>query len=240
MNTIQLNIKNLTHLWATAGQSFQNYIEAQPIYISKIDGSQWPNRIWTNALLSEESIEKIISTMQTHDGLTFSYFNTTSTQHPLLTGNSFMLKSLQYGMSMELTDKFETQKSITLKKVTNKTDSVLWSKAFYNAFNYHISPEVVLKTIHVVPYFIAFYKNECIGTVILHVTNNVLGIHSLGIIPKQRKQGFALEIMHHAINNAINHNLSIVILQASQMAKDMYQKIGFSIDFLMENYQLKQ
>lgn len=61
-------------------------------------------------------------------------------------------------------------------------------------------------------------------------------MHSLGIIPQKRKQGFATEIMRHTLNKAIDQNLSLATLQASEMAKEMYLKLGFSLDFLMKNY----
>ena len=73
----------------------------------------------------------------------------------------------------------------------------------------------------------------------MYTTGKTLGVHALGIDPDQRKQGYATEIMHHVLNKGIDQGASTATLQASEMAKNMYLKMGFTHDFLMENYQLK-
>ncbi|KAB7529074.1 GNAT family N-acetyltransferase [Flagellimonas olearia] len=239
MNTTVLNIENLTQLWSIAGETFHGHKNHEGIHTSTIENSQWPNRIWTDAVLSEKSLQKIKAQMERNKGMTFSHFNLNSTKNSSIAEAGFSLKSLQYGMSLSLEGKFETQKSIEFVRVTQDLEAETWSSTFYRAFHYRISPETPLKTASKIPYFLVYYKKQLVGTVIMYTTGKTLGVHALGIDPEQRKQGYATEIMHHVLNKGIDQGASMATLQASEMAKNMYLKMGFTHDFLMENYQLK-
>ncbi|MBJ6367035.1 GNAT family N-acetyltransferase [Snuella sedimenti] len=239
MNNTQLNINNLTQLWQVAGQSFKSYFKEASIYYIYITNSEWPNRIWTDASISEDIVHSIQSKMDGNATLTFSYFNDKKTKSPLVDYKCFSLKSVQYGMSLTLKGKFMTQIPLEFKRVTNKSSAQKWHKTFYEAFNYNISTETIIKTKNDIQYVLVYHKKAIIGTVLLFTTNHVIGIHSLGIRPKHRKKGYANEIMHQVLNMAIDQKVSIATLQASEMAKGMYEKMGFTIDFLMENYTQK-
>lgn len=142
-------------------------------------------------------------------------------------------------MSLQLNNKFIIGMKLDFKRVENESDAKTWSNSFRKAFGYEISLQIITKTKEEIPFYLVYLEEELIGTVILHITKNIAGIHSLGILPEKRKQGFATQIMHHTLNKSIDQNLSLATLQASEMAKDMYLKLGFSVDFLMENYQIK-
>lgn len=239
MNKINTNKNNLFQLWKVAGQSFQNYFEEDGIYCSYIENSQWPNRIWTKEALSEENIKKIRLNIEKHNNFTFSNFYTEIKSTSLISPNDFTIKSEQYGMSLlSPTTKFNTSKNINFRRVKDKKDAKIWSEGFYEAFRYEISIETILQTKESIPYFIVLHEQELVGTIILFKTDKTLGIHSLGIVSSKRRQGLAIEIMRHCINNTVDQNTSLVTLQASEMAKKMYLKLGFSIDFKMGNYKL--
>jgi drug/metabolite transporter (DMT)-like permease len=233
---IKQNIQNLTSLWETAGKEFDKFSKDNNICIANISNSDWPNRIWTDQKISKKIIGEIKLKMHKENGLVFSYFNEDTKKSP--SNNNFTLKSVQYGMSLPLNTKFEIQNSVNLQKVTNKQSSALWSSAFYNAFKYKISTETVIKTKNEIQYFLIYHKDELVGTAVLFNTDKVAGIHSLGILPSKRKLGFANETMCQILNIAIDQNLSLATLQASEMAKKMYVEMGFSNDFIIENYQL--
>ncbi len=239
MNKTELNIDNLTRLWKVAGKAFQGFDENLAYSLSKIKNSEWPNRVWANKPVSQGLIPKIKLEMERISGLTFSNFNENNVKNSLIADDDFVLKSTQYGMSLPLGKKFKTRKNMDFKQVKTKSDADLWGRAFYQAFNYNIGAETVLKTKRDILYFLVFYKEELVGTIVLFSTGQVAGIHSLGIIPSQRKNGFATEIMYSILNLAIDKNLTLATLQASEMAKEMYLKMGFTSDFLMENYVLK-
>ncbi|MDC6361661.1 MULTISPECIES: GNAT family N-acetyltransferase [Flavobacteriaceae] len=238
MNTTVLNIDNLTQLWSLAGETFHGYHNHEGIHTSTIENSQWPNRIWTNAVLSEKSLQKIEAQMKSNKGMTFSNFNLDSTKNASIAEAGFSLKSIQYGMSLPLDTAFETQRKIELVRVAHDLEADLWSNIFFKAFNYKISAETILKTATDIPFFLVYHEEEPVGTVIMYTTGTILGVHALGIDPDHRKQGYATEIMRHVLNMGLAQGASMAALQASGMAKNMYLKMGFSHDFLMENYQL--
>jgi predicted acetyltransferase len=80
---------------------------------------------------------------------------------------------------------------------------------------------------------------DIVGTVICHQTQNTIGIHSLGILPNMRGKGYATEIMYNVLNKGLEQGCNLATLQASKMAKSMYEKMGFTTEFIMRNYKLK-
>ncbi|WP_281980177.1 GNAT family N-acetyltransferase [Tenacibaculum mesophilum] len=239
MKKIASNINNLTSLWKTAATPYQGYHKETSFESAYIQNAQWPNRIWTNLSPSKNQLKEVQQQMLGEGKLfTFSLFTLSSQENNMELDAKIKLKSTQYGMSLELKEKFETQRQIDFKRVKNKEEAGIWSNAFFKAFNYEISTATILKTKETIPYYLVYFEQELVGTIILYTTNTIAGLHSLGIIPEKRKQGFATEIMRHTLNKAIDQNLSLATLQASEMAKEMYLKLGFSLDFLMENYIL--
>ncbi|MCO7186330.1 GNAT family N-acetyltransferase [Tenacibaculum sp. XPcli2-G] len=239
MKKIASNINNLTSLWKTAATPYQGYYKETSFESAYIENAQWPNRIWTNLSPSKNQLKEVQQQMLVEDKyFTFSLFTLSSQENNMELDAKIQLKSTQYGMSLELNEKFETQRQIDFKRVKNKEEAGIWSNTFFKAFNYEISTATILKTKETIPYYLVYFEQELVGTIILYTINTVAGLHSLGILPEKRKQGFATEIMRHTLNKAIDNNLSLATLQASEMAKEMYLKLGFSLDFLMENYIL--
>ena len=70
---------------------------------------------------------------------------------------------------------------------------------------------------------------------LLSVTQNVAGIHSLGIITNKTKQDFASEVMHYILNMSTYQKLSLATLEAS----DVCIKMVFCLDFFNEKLQTK-
>lgn len=240
MKNKKLNIDNLTTLWQVASSYIKSNFNDEYFECAFIKNAEWPNRVWAKKTLSIENLERTKEKLGSiYKNLTFSHFYVANENASLRNNQNLKPKSVQYGMSLSLTKKFKTQRNIEFKKVETKEDAQLWSDSFYKSFCYRISSETIIRTIDKIPFYLVYFQKELIGTIILFVTDKTAGIHSLGIIPEKRKQGFATEIMHHILNKSIDQNLSLATLQASKMAKEMYLKMGFSIDFLMENYQLK-
>lgn len=83
------------------------------------------------------------------------------------------------------------------------------------------------------------FKETAIGTLTLFQTEKIMGIHGVGVIPEMRKKGFAEEIMKFAINEAIDADAQYAQLQASDLGKDIYRRLGFEDLFLIKNYVLE-
>ncbi len=242
MSSVELNIKNLTSLWQTVSEPFNsNFIEKEFAYCL-IENSEWPNRLWFHNDINEAKIvlakDKLSSTST---NLTIPYWNIyNSNSFQLLEENGFTLKFEQIGMYLKPKGTFTKSSSIKFKKITTKKEAELWSILFSKSFGYFTNPILLNTAQEDTNYFIAYYNNEPVGTAILHITNKVTGIHSVGIIPEQRRKGYAEQIIKLLINQSIEINSDYITLQSSNMGKGLYLKLGFKEQFTIKNYALQQ
>ncbi|WP_372474651.1 GNAT family N-acetyltransferase [Capnocytophaga sp. ARDL2] len=220
------------------------YHQFDTISVAKVANSEYPNRIWLNQypnILTNEILKEIQSTsFQSIEPLTFSYFANDGFQNEdeKLQSFGFVKKSEQYGMSLALTEKILANNKLQLKKIEIKEQSEIWSDVFSKCFGYHISAESVYKSKSEIEFYLLYYQENTIGTLVLHQTENIMGVHSLGVLPEFRKLGFAEEIMCQIINQSIENQSKIITLQSSPMGRNLYLKLGFEEDFLMMNYAL--
>lgn len=233
MNTIKENINNLTSLWQLTGQTFNQFTENENYCKSVIKYAEWPNKIWLKSDLTKTKLNQIKMELKTNPNLVFSFFNIKTEPIPL------HLKSIQYGMSLHLVEKFKTSKRIIFQKVETLKDAKLWKDTYYKSVKYKISPEIIIAIKNKTDFFLVYYNNEIIGTIVTYKTGKTIGVHSLSILPNHRKKGYAMEIMLYILNQSLSEKFNLVTLQASKMAKHMYEKIGFIMEFTMENYKNK-
>lgn len=242
METIQSNITNLTSLWKSVTQPFNTFNEDKNIGYCFIPNSQWPNKIWLKKAHNPAILNDIKLLLKSElDGLTLSFFDIDSSEQNLMIFDyhGFDESSIQFGMSLMLKEKVKTSKQLTLQLITNVEASKKWSQTFEKAFGYKVSEKTVKKTYHTINYYLIYDHEDIVGTVICHQTQNTIGIHSLGILPNMRGKGYATEIMYNALNKALEQGCNLATLQASKMAKSMYEKMGFTTEFIMRNYKLK-
>jgi len=240
MSIIKSNIENLTSLWQTVSEPFNSFFSETDFNYSFIKNSEWPNRLWFNQEINNDIIilakDKIIATSPS---LTIPYWDIyDSNSFKILQQNGFSLKFEQIGMSLKTPKKITQLNTLNLKKVSTEKEAELWSTIFSKSFGYYINP-ILLKNKRT-NFYIAYHKNEAVGTAILHTTNNVSGIHSLGILPNQRRKGYAEQIMKLLINKSVEINSDYITLQSSNMGKGLYLKLGFEEQFVIKNYALQQ
>lgn len=240
MTTTQSNILNLTSLWKNATQTFNTYNEDQHLGYCFVPNSEWPNKIWLKNEHNPEILNDVKLLLKSElSGFTFSYFDLNSSSNTIFDYYGFNEVSIQYGMSLSLTEKVKTSKALKFQLVTNASDAKLWSKTFKKSFGYFVSEQTITKTYHNINYYLIYDQSELVGTVISHQTQKTFGIHSLGITPNMRGKGYATQIMYYLLNKGLEQGCNLATLQASKMAKSMYEKMGFKTEFIMRNYKLK-
>lgn len=239
MNKKKENIYNLTELWRQASRRFPDQFIMEGFETAMIPNTEWPNRIWTEKdSISSPEIENLKRSLGAKvSDQTLSHFCSIDSSY--MPNDSIQLKSTQYGMSLFLENRFAVEMDLIFRKVTSAEEADVWNQSFLAAFNYQIHPETILSSIDKIDFYLVNYRQELVGTVILFPTDRVVGIHGLGILPAKRKQGFATEIMRNVLNQSLDSSMQLATLQASDMAKSMYQSLGFSLDFLMNNYSIK-
>ncbi|WP_448636528.1 GNAT family N-acetyltransferase [Pedobacter panaciterrae] len=137
---------------------------------------------------------------------------------------------------MHLDQKFNQEQRLTFEQVYQPEQAKTWTDLYPESFKYNINPEILIKTCNQITYYTIYLDKTPIGTVLTMQTENAIGIHGLGIIPQMRKRGFAEETMAYILNKAIDNQLTYAYLQASELGKNIYLNMGFTVDFTMRNY----
>lgn len=241
MENIKNNINNLTSLWTTVSKPFSGYASDDVISYSQIQTSEWPNKIWSKEKLTSNVLKNIKNLINKSTvNLRFVDFEYEGiNNNKLIEDFDFVLTSSLPGMYLKLTTPFETKGRLNFSMVTNASEAKIWCDIFRRSFGYIISEDVIIKSMHQINYYIAYENNNPVGVIKLHLANNVAGIYSLGVPHISRGKGYAKEIMHFILNKSIEQGAILATLQASKLAQDMYEKLGFKKDFTMNSYKLK-
>ncbi|WP_130736668.1 GNAT family N-acetyltransferase [Flavobacterium sp. J27] len=238
MNITQENIENLTSLWKEVALATGNYIVSESIAIATVAKGQWPNRIWYQNN-NDIPIKKISHWLQDNTvPLTYAYFNEGEYENNY-DFSSFQLKSSQYGMSLLLDKKWDITSRVMFQKIEDDNSIAIWTTNFEKAFGYPILPEILQKMKDKLSFFNIVFEGQPVGTVALYITQTIAGIHCLGVVPEMRGKGFAREIMQFVLEIAQNKGATIAVLQASEMAKELYFSMGFQLDFMLHNFVRK-
>ncbi|NIG56435.1 GNAT family N-acetyltransferase [Chitinophaga sp. Cy-1792] len=240
MDHVTRNINNLTTLWETVGTAF-NTLHKETLYnYCYVPGSDWPNRVWLSPGAGEEAVLQAIAAVKTlPHKLTYSHWSGIDEAEPSLFENAGLaLKSTQVGMSLPLQAPLPEPGRLQLRRIQDVSQAATWETLYPQSFGYRISAETVVRTMQQIPYFLIHFGQEVIGTVIAKRTGEIIGVHALGIIPAFRKRGFAEEAMAVLLNAARENGATLATLQASQLGKGIYSRMGFSDDFVVRNYHL--
>lgn len=237
---INQNIRNLTSLWEEASKFNNSFSRSSLFNYSAVENLNWPNRLWFNQEFNQENISQVKNeVLSNFPNLVVTCWDTKgSTTSPLLEQNGFIKLFEQIGMSLKLSQPFEEQSDLKINLVSNKNEAITWSKLFTPTFGYEIHPNILINTFKNINYYIAYFENKAIGTAITYQTDNITGIHAMGIIPEERRKGFANKLMKTLLDMAIKNKSDYVTLQASDMGKDLYLKLGFIEQFKIKNYRL--
>ncbi|MBO6495772.1 MAG: GNAT family N-acetyltransferase [Roseivirga sp.] len=236
MNLIQENIDNLTSLWQLAGNRCGVFEQNSSYSFSYISQSSWPNRIWLTANIDSTTFNEAITKAKQH-GLGISLWDELMEMHQL-EAEGYKLKLELQGMSMPLEEWERQGQPIELLTVGDDLTAAMWSDLFRQAFGYRIDSTTVLKTMDRVQYFIARAHGRPVGTAVLfHHKPEIAGIHSMGIIPDMRGQGYAKRLLHSVLGIGKASGAQWAILQASSMGEGLYLKTGFTQQFTLKTYK---
>ncbi|WP_262250363.1 GNAT family N-acetyltransferase [Parapedobacter soli] len=238
----QQNIDNLTSLWLLASEPFGAYRKSGSYNIVELDFSEWPNRVWQseeNAKTAIENVKEILQQCSTNH--TFTKWNVLQDdEHKEAENLGLSLKSIQIGMSLNLQN-YNIQSSnhhLFLVQVNNTEKAVLWSAVFQQCFGYSISSKIIEAIKDDVAFYLINDNQDTVGCVATFIKDNQIGIHSLGVLNKYRKQGIAETVMHILLHEAKNNGLVNAHLQSSMLGLGIYKKIGFEEIFKMCNYKI--
>ena len=233
-----LNKENLIALWQEASSSYRGNVINNDFSYSQIVNSDWPNRLWFNRKLSVGLLHKV-KDVSNGNSFIYPYWEDDGEDSSLFfEKEGFTLKFTQIGMSLKVSSLFSEDKEFELRLVQSSKEAQIWSKLFKGSFGYEINSDVVHQTVHSICYYIAYSKGDAVGTALVYKTEGAYGVHSVGVTPLYRRKGVAEKIMKILLNRAYKKEESLVTLQASEMGKGLYLKLGFKEDFVIRNYIL--
>ncbi|GAB3009258.1 hypothetical protein GCM10027284_29470 [Cyclobacterium sediminis] len=241
MNLIKANTDNLTSLWKIGGQLTGLYME-EPGYGMSISGNgEWPNKLWFTQPMERQAILDIQLKWKL-DKLSLPVWgDALHRQELILKSCGFEEKHKQIAMFMDLSHAPAPKERVLIQKVSNKPLAEIWSQLFEQAFGYKISAITVSQTMGSIGYYIGKNNGNPVGTAVLFMDQQgIAGIHSMGIIPSQRRKGFAEELLIQIMKIAKKKGATYATLQASEMGKGLYLKTGFQQDFVIKTFIKKK
>ena len=237
-NQISQNIFNLTTLWKLTGEICGSYNTIGNLNISQVSGSDWPSRMWFELLTNSQN-DWDVTAFPLERSLKLSIFGGYSTEWTSILFKKFQIEKATHQTAMFLPKPwlFEGVKTIKLKQVKDSFEVEIWSSLFKQAFDYTIPPSLVINSFEFARYFLAQDNGQNVGTVMLYTdSNNNAGIHSLGVPPRFRRQGYAKEITISALQLLRKEMPENIFLQASDAAVNLYRVLGFKDQFEMNTY----
>lgn len=233
MNLIKANTNNLTTLWKIGGE----YVQEQNHHLSLAENGEWPNKLWFTTPPSVRALQ-LLKLKWNLDKISIPIWGEDLLKQSLrLKANGFHEKLSQVGMSMKLSQRPSLANRFSVIKVTDNDSAKLWSQLFQKAFGYEIGVKTVIQTMNSIDYLIGNHNGFPVGTAVLFVDQfNTAGIHSMGVIPSERRKGYAEELLLQILFKAQQKGCKLVTLQASEMGKGLYLKTGFQENFIIKTF----
>lgn len=238
MNLHSANIKNLTSLWQSVSEPFGAFHTQEDFDYAWMADSGWPNRLWFNRPLDELNLAQIrLHLIHLGHPLKVPYWGVGNEQYATAFQTAgFQSRSVQIGMSKTLDQNFPKQR-LSAHLITDETTATACSNVFQEAFGYYIHPKQLISNQKNHCYLYTL-NDELVGSGILHITDQVAGIHAIGVPPAHRRKGYAEQIMFHLLGRAFERGCTMSTLQASDLGKGLYLKLGYQEDFKITTYQL--
>lgn len=245
-NLFYQNINNLTALWKDVAILNGKYKFSNGLHLAVCPQSQWPNRLWFDAVPDDEMLNKSIALIKnTHSKIRLSTFQFLKDLNikgfeKLMLKKGFTPISKQYGMCKEVEEFNNEESTITFHKVINEKEVLLWVENFQSAFNYQITPSQILLSLKGYDCFLVLQNNEIIGCCMCFSQSpEIIGFHSFAVHPKFQRKGLGIATMRAFMNDSAKKGYKYIVLQSSENAHSLYQQLGFNEQFLMLNFELK-
>lgn len=237
---IQRNLHNLTKLWQVAGEQEQAFVRQEHFNHVLVTHAEWPNRLWFKGIPGVEELEAARECLAKLEApLYVPHWMATKESMLLFDQQGFDFIFRQSGMSIVPGEKHSLKQEIDLHEIDTWGEIEQWSNLFQSAFGYLISPETIQRSKHVISFYLIKIDGSWKGTLVLFETDGTLGLHSLGVPPQFRRQGIAEEVMKKVLNQSAEQKKELLTLQASEMGKALYLRLGFRDEFPIYNYRLK-
>ncbi len=254
----QANMANLISLWQCYGVQQLNAVKQYPL----AQNNDWPHRVWLNeaeganhypsALLSNSQLSSALHQLRSGsifpvwpaDIIEESNSPAHSTRQAIAgyVSKHWTLSFQQTAMYLPLNHEIQLPEpniALIMNRISANEDIAHWVEIGSKAFGYQINFQVIQQLsqnsdIHLL---LARLEQKPVACGLLYQTGKVIGIHQVGMAPEFQGQGLAKLFMIDMIKRCLELGGDNAVLQASDAGKPLYQKLGFSEQFVIDNYQ---
>ncbi len=252
MHIDRANLNNLTQLWQHYGSQLL-YNDDQ---LRLNENISWPNRVWADMTtpVSISNLKQVVNTAPstalfplwptiTKDGSAATQAAVDALVHQ---SPDWQLAMQHTAMALELNKQqlinthTTTRYPIHIKRLRDNSDIAAWVATGSKAFNYTIDVNVITPLLAREDTQILLAYNEHfqpVATGLLLKTDDVVGIHQIGVPAEYQGKGYATQMMHFLIQCAKKWQADYAVLQASKSGRPVYQKLGFVDQFLITYLQ---
>jgi len=252
MHIDSANLKNLTQLWQRYGA--RSLYEDDQLQLHK--NISWPNRIWADMARPVCGVGLEKTAKLTSDTALFPLWPTMAedgSAEPQVTVDTVVNQSRDWQQAVQHTAmalKLDKQQSLNpktvarypvqFKRLSSNFDVADWVATGSTAFGYTIDKNVIMPLLDYedTQILLAYNENsQPVATGLLFKTDDIVGIHQIGVPADHQGKGYATQMMRFLIQSAENWQADYVVLQASEAGKPVYQKLGFVDQFLITYLQ---
>ncbi len=246
MDIGQANIANLSSLWARYGATS---IGADKVLTQNLG---WPHRCWhENPSLLEDISPLAVAGEDVLFPLwpDFSSQSSTSSAHlrAQLEMHNWVCALTQTAMYLPLNaNDFANQgqgapstSSFSVRKISMIDDISPWCEVVSDAFGYEVDAKVIapLLALSDVALYVGEFKGEVVASALLYQTDEVIGLHQVGLKQAYQGQGLAKAMMNTLLAIASATSAKYMVLQASAAGRPLYEKLGFIKQFEIQSFR---
>lgn len=261
MHIHKANITNLTGLWKKYGAQKVNNATIPLIF----SNTHWPNRCWFEwDTISEEDLQqtlqyssKIKNLLDTISDSTIvpvwpminasGKFELTNLYDQfiecLLIQKKWMCSFEQTAMYLKLNEETVNPPLLNtgfkVQKVNTSESIKEWIAIGSEAFTYTIDTFVIEQLINNknIQILLGIQNGQAVASGLLYKSDDVIGIHQLGVKKNFQGKGIARRFMQEIISICTLWKSKYIVLQASPAGKPLYDSLDFRTQFSIKNFQ---
>lgn len=248
------NINNLTSLWKVMGLKPQTDSIMTDLNISLT----WPNRCWVDVDSGTSLLQfsKVLPHCSTNL-LPIWDLNLNETcdadsvinediknREILLLENNFICLFQQTAMILALssahqkTDETFSGGRHNIQAIHSHEDIEIWTDIASQSFGYQVDITTIrhIANNENITLLMHQYDGQAAGVAMLYKTDEIIGVHQVGVLNEYRGKGIARILMQHVINLSKEQQARYITLQASVIGEPLYRRLGFSEQFKIRSY----
>jgi hypothetical protein len=161
----------------------------------------------------------------------------------LAAAHKFRLVMQWPGMAIHLDDiklSFDARKNFELIEISSASQLFSWieitEKCLFKGKKQHTEMFMKIMTNRKVKFILGIYEHEPVATAVLFIDKGIAGIYMVSTLPEFRKKGLSSNLLLYGLFLAQKNNCHLAVLQANNLSKTLYEKIGFQEHCQFEIY----